>query len=113
MLDIWPHPQPASRVIPEEYKKLKRFTDGNLHLPTVKTCMPFLDSMSMGYIIPFDQDYLVDPVENDFSVTPANKEEGNFGVKLIGYRKNLDESNSTWETCDLVQANPTSNKVVG
>ena len=79
MLNIWPHPKPASRVIPEEYKKLKRFTDGNLHLPTVKTCMPFLDSMSMGYIIPFDQDYLVDPVENDFSVTPANKEEGNFG----------------------------------
>ena len=79
MLDIWPHPQPASRVIPEEYKKLKRHTEGNLHSPTVKTCMPFLDSMSMGYIIPFDQDYLVDPVENDFSVTPANREQGSFG----------------------------------
>ena len=79
MLDIWPHPKPASRVIPDEYKKLKRHADGNLHLPTVKTCMPFLDSMSMGYIIPFDQDYLIDPVENDFSVTPANKEQGDFG----------------------------------
>ena len=79
MLNIWPHPKPASRVIPEEYKKLKRFTDGNLHAPTVKTCMPFLDSMSMGYIIPFDQDYVVDPVENDFSVTPASKEQGEFG----------------------------------
>jgi len=79
MLDVWPHPQPASRVIPEEYKKLKRHAKGNLHSPTVKTCMPFLDSMSMGYIIPFDQDYLVDPVENDFSVTPANREHGEFG----------------------------------
>ena len=79
MLNIWPHPKPASRFIPEEYKKLKRFTDGNLHAPTVKTCMPFLDSMSMGYIIPFDQDYVVDPVENDFSVTPASKEQGEFG----------------------------------
>jgi len=41
--------------------------------------MPFLDSMSMGYIIPFDQDYLVDPVENDFSVTPANRQPEDFG----------------------------------
>ena len=73
MKDIWPNPKPASRFIPEEYKKLKRFKDDNLHNPTVKTCVPFLDSLILGYIIPFDQDYLVDPVENDFSVTPANK----------------------------------------
>ena len=73
MKDIWPNPKPASRFIPDEYKKLKRFKDDNLHNPTVKTCVPFLDSLILGYIIPFDQDYLVDPVENDFSVTPANK----------------------------------------
>jgi len=79
MIDVWPHPQPASRVIPDEYKKLKRHADNNLHTPTVKTCMPFLDSMSMGYIIPFDQDYLVDPIEDDFSVTPANKKSSDFG----------------------------------
>tara|TARA_R100000781_G_scaffold35529_1_gene25309 strand:+ start:1199 stop:1885 length:687 start_codon:yes stop_codon:yes gene_type:complete len=79
MLNIWPHPKPASRYIPDEYKKLKRFKDGNLHSPTVKTCVPFLDSMSMGYIIPFDQDYMVDPVETDFSVTPANREQNDFG----------------------------------
>ena len=73
MANVWPHPKPASRFIPEEYKKLKRFKEDNLHSHTIKTCMPFLDSLTMGYIIPFDQDYLVDPVENDFSVTPANK----------------------------------------
>ena len=79
MLNVWPHPQPASRFIPEEYKKLERFYNGNLHTPTLKTCVPFLDSLTMGYIIPFDQDYLIDPVENDFSVTPANKEQDDFG----------------------------------
>ena len=79
MLDVWPHPQPASRFIPDEYKKLKRFKENNLHNPTVKTCVPFLDSLTMGYIIPFDQDYLVDPVEDDFAVTPANKEQNDFG----------------------------------
>ena len=41
--------------------------------------MPFLDSLTAGYIISFDQDYLVDPVEDDFSVTPANKEQRDFG----------------------------------
>ena len=79
MADVWPHPQAASLFIPSEYKKLKRHTENNLHKPTVKTCMPFLDSLTMGYILPFDQDYLVDPVENDFSVTPANREPSDFG----------------------------------
>lgn len=79
MLSVWPHPQPASRFIPEEYKKLKRFENDDLHSPTVKTCMPFLDSLTAGYIIPFDQDYVIDPVEDDFSITPANKEQNDFG----------------------------------
>ena len=79
MVNVWPHPQPANRFIPDEYKKLLRFTDNNMHRPTIKTCMPFLDSLTMGYIIPFDQDYLVDPVEDDFSVTPANREHNDFG----------------------------------
>ncbi len=79
MVDIWPHPKPASRVIPDEYKKLKRFENNNFHNPTVKTCIPFLDSLTMGYIISFDQDYLVDPVENDFAITPANQEQQDVG----------------------------------
>ena len=79
MVDVWPHPQPASKFIPQEYKKLKSFDKGNMHAGTLKLCMPFLDSLTMGYIIPFDQDYLVDPTEDDFSVTPANREPGDFG----------------------------------
>ncbi len=79
MVDIWPHPKPASRFVPDEYKKLERHDNKNLHAPTLKTCMPFLDSMTMGYIIPFDQDYVVDPTENDFSVIPANRNREEFG----------------------------------
>jgi len=79
MVDIWPHPKPASRFIPDGYKKLTRFKNGNLHEATLKTCVPFLDSLTMGYIIPFDQDYLIDPVENDFTLTPANKEQNDIG----------------------------------
>lgn len=76
---VWPHPKPASNVIPQEYKKLPRHDSGNLHMPTVKTCMPFLDAMSAGYIISFDQDYIVDPTEKEFTITPANKEPDDVG----------------------------------
>ena len=79
-VDVWPHPKPASKFIPDEYKKLPRFANGNMHVPTLKTCIPFLDSLTAGYIIPFDQDYLVDPIENDFTVTPANRQVDDFGV---------------------------------
>tara|TARA_Y100000310_G_scaffold324073_1_gene385485 strand:+ start:3306 stop:4013 length:708 start_codon:yes stop_codon:yes gene_type:complete len=85
MLDIWPAPKPSAYFVPPEYKELKRhkiFLDTkkpNLHAPTVKTCIPFLDSMTAGYIIPFDQDYLVDPTEEDFSVIPANREQNDIG----------------------------------
>ena len=79
MLDVWPHPKAAIRFIPNEYKKLERHNKKNLHEPTIKTCMPFLDSMTMGYIIPFDQDYVVDPIEKDFSVTPASRNQEDFG----------------------------------
>ena len=78
-LDIWPHPKPASRFIPDEYKKLERFKNGNYHSITVKNCMPFLDSMTAGYIIPFDQDYVIDPVEDTFTITPANQEAQDVG----------------------------------
>ena len=79
MLDVWPHPKAATRFVPNEYKKLERHSNKNLHEPTIKTCMPFLDSMTMGYIIPFDQDYVVDPIEKDFSVTPASRNQEDFG----------------------------------
>ena len=73
MVDIWPHPVPASKVIPDDYKKLNSFTDGNVMSPTVKKCIPFLDSLTAGYIIRFDQDYVVQPVGDDFSIFPATK----------------------------------------
>ncbi len=79
MLEVWPHPKPASHFVPKEYKNLPRFQKNNMQHRTVKTCIPFLDSMTAGYIIPFDQDYLVDPTENDFSVSPASREFEDFG----------------------------------
>jgi hypothetical protein len=52
-------PQPAKNFISEEYKNLINYEDSDLRKPTVKKCMPFLDAMASGYIIPFFQDYLI------------------------------------------------------
>jgi len=71
---VWPHPKPASNAIPEEYKKLEKLHKGDLKTATAKACMPFLDAMAAGYIIPFDQDYVFDPTETEFTLTPANKD---------------------------------------
>ena len=41
--------------------------------------VPFLDAMTAGYIIYFEQDYIIDPTETDFTITPANKMEADTG----------------------------------
>ena len=74
-VEVWPHPKPSSRFIPEDYKKLEKFNHGNMHDETIKGCIPFLDSLTAGYIIPFDQDYLIDPADETFTITPANREQ--------------------------------------
>jgi len=46
---VVPHPKPATHFIPEAFKKFKTSEFPN---ETVKACMPFLDSLVSGYIIP-------------------------------------------------------------
>ncbi|UBF22190.1 hypothetical protein HRTV-2_gp42 [Halorubrum virus HRTV-2] len=52
-----PEPIPANKVLPDWYKDLApRLTEGSeykeIQSSTVKRCMPFLDALSMGWIIP-------------------------------------------------------------
>lgn len=49
-------PKPSVQYIPTEYKKLKHFFDKSPSSETVKKCIPFLDSLTCGYIIPFPVD---------------------------------------------------------
>ena len=68
-------PRPSKYFIPKEFKKLENFLQGDLEKITVKKCVPFLDAYSFGYIIPFDQDYLIKPgkTKEDFEVIPAER----------------------------------------
>lgn len=52
-----PEPVPANKVLPEWYKQLAPRLTGagkqtELQTSTVKRCMPFLDALSMGWILP-------------------------------------------------------------
>ena len=54
LIDGIPHPIAASKMMPEWFKKLSRDIEGQdkSDSGTVKRCIPVLDAMSLGYIIP-------------------------------------------------------------
>ena len=53
-----PEPKPSLQFIPEGYKKMQRYFENKVREDnkTVKMCMPFLDALTVGYIIPFPAD---------------------------------------------------------
>lgn len=55
---VIPEPYPAKKLIPDWYKKLENFTSRPEGFPgsTLKRCPPFLDAMSVGWIIPLAAD---------------------------------------------------------
>ena len=58
------HPVPAKKLMPNWYKNLKpTFSDEDLWTqldsPTAKKCIPFLDSLSSGYIIKAHTDLFI------------------------------------------------------
>ena len=67
-------PKPAKRVIPEAYKKMLNFAGNDISRPTVKKCIPFLDSLTTGYIISTPVDYLLvknpETSEYEFKLPP-------------------------------------------
>ena len=93
MLDVWPHPTPASRNIPEEYKKLERFNNNNMHVPTLKTCMPFLDSEERFEIIPgiVDTDVYVNLINFPFILRKRDEQflikKGEPMVQVIPFKR--------------------------
>lgn len=70
------HPEPIKLNIPEWYKKLTH----NPRLKTVKGCMPFLDTLTTGYLLRVAQDY---------------------GVKHNYYNENIDKNDTYLEPSDV------------
>jgi hypothetical protein len=78
---IIPEPYPAVQYLQDWYKKLPhRVGDKGLHKGTVKRCAPFLEAMSLGYIIPLAGD--VEIVMSNEGASVKTKSE--FYSKIIG-----------------------------
>lgn len=45
------HPVPIKKLVPNWYKEMKNFHNNSIKYPTVKKCVPFLDSLTSGYAI--------------------------------------------------------------
>lgn len=70
--DILEPPKPSKFFIPEAYKKMpKTYTEDRKKSTTVKACIPFLDALMTGYIIPFSTDI---SCAYDFEETKMNFE---------------------------------------
>lgn len=52
LYDVIPEPLPANKVLPDWYRELNGKMGPGLSQSTVKRCAPFLDAITMGWIIP-------------------------------------------------------------
>jgi len=73
--DVIPHPYPSKKFIPDWFKHLPMKIDNSKELRqwTVKRCVPFLDAMSVGYIIPLAADIEFQTNEDASGVTWFSK----------------------------------------
>lgn len=75
---IFPEPLSANKCVPDWFKKVKPNTPnrepGGFHGMSVKKCLPVLDAMNLGYIIPLQGDVHV-TTNYDLSVIKANNRE--------------------------------------
>ena len=86
-LDFHGIPVPAKKHIPEWYKKMPLYTDGKTVLKTqsieeqtYKRCVPFLDSLTTGYIAELWCDLVVTKKDNAQQI--SFRTEGNPPVKI-------------------------------
>jgi hypothetical protein len=56
LLEHLPHPVPAARCVPEWMRAISTHVPSADQTPTVKNCMPFLEAMTFGYVIPLPAD---------------------------------------------------------
>ena len=86
------HPKTAKLNIPDWYKELEHSVNNK----TVKGCMPFLDTLSMGYILTIPADYYIE--HNTYNKNIQKKDTGS----MTSYR----EFNSFSDKLNLAKNKP-------
>jgi hypothetical protein len=104
------YPQPIKLNIPNWFKKLEH----TVHKPTIKGCMPFLDTLTYGYLLRLPQDLIIEIYKdenNNFQGTfnPAAKQAESVVRK---YMLNLNYHNEQHSPIQL-EGSPLLNKNYG
>lgn len=71
--DVIPKPYPSKKLIPDWFKALPPKLNAGLTSSTIKRCMPFLDAMTTGWIIPLAADVEFKTNENAGGVNYNSK----------------------------------------
>ena len=70
---VFPSPVPAIKKAPDFYKAIRPQYDSHPETITVKRCVPFLDALSAGFVIPLWADLYVSARDGDISFSfPRN-----------------------------------------
>ena len=88
------HPQPASKFIPEWFRRLPGVNNG---IETIKKCMPFLDTLTTGYVIVLASDVYYD--KNGFqqlSESPQLTNHDKSQIETLELPKEYDEIPYKW-----------------
>ena len=61
LVDALPHPRPAAKFMPKWLQAMEKNGDKSVHAskPTIKSCLPVIEAVSNGYIIPLWADLII------------------------------------------------------
>ena len=87
LIDVFPKPKRSGKCIPEYYKKLKTENNGDPTAPTAKRCVPFIEAITAGYIIPLWCDLYVEAKDGEIELTFPNNLPINNSLGHHGYHQ--------------------------
>jgi hypothetical protein len=94
-LDL-PRPIPASRVVPEWYRQMPGVDEG---IETVKKCIPILDALTTGYVIPLSVDAVWDEKSKTFASQAhdkVNSDHNAIQTKFVQLGEGFDSQPHKW-----------------
>ncbi len=105
-------PEPAKIFIPDWYKNLQSY-QGETSAITLKMCMPFLDAISMGYIIKMPHEYEINHMQYNPHVKDAPKEtwvrsirtSDHFGISSSKETHSIEQLGGEKGECPFIKQN--------
>lgn len=104
-------PEPSLKYVPEWYKELKHSKE----IHTIKGCMPFLDSLTAGYVIKMPQDFYLkhnfknEKGENDsffrYSYNDAHQLSARYRLNINTSNTEIHGTNQLGPKCPFHQKN--------